>query len=415
MASGSIQKHVAKDGTITWRVRVDVYDPSSGKRRQPQRTYKTKREAEKGLREWLSALEQGTAVDRSAQTVASYLEYWLAACAAHRVKAATLDSYRRLIVGYIIPALGALPLQGLTAARLQSFYAAMLSPGGGRSGAALSSRTVRYMHTLLHGALAEALRLGLVARNVSEAVRPPKPVRYQAAAWGPADVQRFLQVAQRDDLWPLWLLAVHTGLRRSEVLGVRWRDLDLGDGRSGIGDRDVGQAEETASGPTAYRLPPTACLVVRHSAVLVGNDLRLQDGAKRGGHTVALSSVCVAALRAHRARQLETRLELGPLWEDHDLVFTGVLGRPIHPTTLGRRFRALVKEAGLPPLTFHGLRHTHATILMLAGVHPKVVSERLGHADIGITLQTYSHVLPQMQAQAAEVFAAAVAQQEQAQ
>jgi integrase len=384
MAKGSIKKHSAQDGTVTWRIRVDLPE-QDGKRRQAQRTYKTKREAEQGLRAWLADIEGGTYVERSGQTVGAYLSWWLEACAAHRVKPSTLDSYRRLIAGYVIPALGGTALQSLTASRVQAFYAACLAPGGGKSGGALSPRTVRYMHTLVKMALAEALRLGLVSRNVADAVRPPKEVRPVAGAWGPAEVRRFLAAAQHDSLWPLWLLAVHTGLRRSEILGLQWRDLDL----------DAG------------------LLVVRHSAILVGNELRLVRGAKRGGHTVALAAVCVAALRAHRTRQAQMRLLLGPLWHDHDLVFAGESGGPVHPVTLGRHFRQMVKEAGLPPLPFHGLRHTHATIMMLAGVHPKVVSERLGHADIHITLQTYSHVQPLMQAQAAEVFAAAVAAAEQ--
>jgi integrase len=155
-------------------------------------------------------------------------------------------------------------------------------------------------------------------------------------------------------------------------------------------------------------------LQIRQSVVRVDGKLEVQAGGKRGGQRVSLDGPCVAALRAHRARQNEERLLLGPLWKDHDLVFPGPHGQPLHPSTMAKHLDRLCEQAGVPRLTIHQLRHTHATILMLAGVHPKVVAERLGHADISVTLRTYSHVLPEMEAQAAEVFARVVAGKEQA-
>lgn len=377
MAGGSIHKHTAKDGTVTWRVRIDATDPQSGQRHQPQRTFPTKREAERGLRAWLAEIDAGASVHTERRTVAEYMTWWLQNCAQHRVKPSTLASYEYLTHQYIVPHLGRLRLAQLVPQRVQTFYGSVLEQG-------LSPRTVRYLHSILHGALADALRMGLVGRNVTEATTPPRRQQAQPRAWTPEELGRFLEVARSDPYWPLWFIAAHTGLRQSELFGLRWRDLDL--------DRGL--------------------LTINQSLVRVGARTAIQPGAKRGGHTLRLNAPSVAALRAHRTKQLQNRLEAGPLWTETDLVFTPLLGGQLHPSTVGRHFRRLVREAGVSPLTFHGLRHTHATILMLNGVHPKVVSERLGHADIGITLRTYSHVLPQMHEAAAEVFAAAMSEQQ---
>jgi integrase len=172
-------------------------------------------------------------------------------------------------------------------------------------------------------------------------------------------------------------------MRRGEVLGVRWQDLDL--------DR--------------------ALLRVRQSLVQSGGVLGFQEPKTSSSRrTIALDETCVATLREQRNRQMVQRLTMGPLWHGQDLVFATDLGMPLHPSNVNRRFGALIIRAGVPRIPFHGMRHTHATMLMKHGVNPKVVSERLGHATIAITLSTYSHVLPQMQEQAAAIFAAAVGQ-----
>jgi integrase len=375
---GSISKHVARDGTPTYRVRITLRDPASGQRTQPQRTYRTRKDAESGLREWLRELEQGGPVHQTRQSTREYLEWWLADVAAGQLKPTTLSSYRWMVRTYALPRIGAVPLARLNAQGLQSLYADLSRDGK-------SPRTIQYLHVILHRALREAVRLGLLSRNVADACSPPHPRTPEAKAWSPCELARFLDVARADPYWPLWLLAPSTGLRRSALLGLRWADVEL------EGKRPA--------------------LQIRQSVVRVDGKLEVQAGGKRGGQRVSLDAPCVAALRAHRARQNEERLLLGPLWEDHDLIFCGPHGRPLHPSTMARHLDKLAQEAGVPRLTIHQLRHTHATILMLAGVHPKVVAERLGHADIAITLRTYSHVLGSMHEQAAEIFAATVARE----
>jgi integrase len=307
----------------------------------------------------------------------------LEAVAQHRVRPTTLASYGQIVRNRIVPALGTVPLQQLTPAQAQALYGRLLENGrvDGR-GPKLSPRSVRYTHAVLRMALEDAVQLGLLSRNACDAATPPRAVRPQIKYWDTPDVQRFLDVACEDRLRALWVLALHTGLRRGELLGLRWSDVDL----------------------------DQAVLHVRRSLVQSGGVLGFQEPKTSSGRrTIALDTPCVVALREHRARQAEQRLRMGSLWQDHDQAFATELGTPLEPSNVDRRFRALVTRAGVPRIPFHGLRHTHATLLMKAGVNPKVASERLGHANITLTLSTYSHVLPQMQQEAAAIFAAAVA------
>lgn len=384
MARGTITKVETEDG-IRWRVRVDMADPETGRRLRPQRTYKTRRDAEAGLAQWIAEIERGAAVLPSGKTVGDYLTYWLDAVARHRVRPTTFASYDQIIRHRIVPSLGTVPLQKLTPAQVQALYGRLLQSGrsDGRVSGGLSPRSVKYTHTVLRMALKDAVRLGLASRNICDAATPPKAPRPPVKYWGDvADVRRFLEVARADRDGALWVLALHTGMRRGELLGLRWGDVDL--------DRAV--------------------LHVRQNLTQSGGVIAFQEPKTSSGRrTVALDDVCVAALREHRARQMERRLKVGALWQNLDLVFTTEVGTELQPSNVNRRFVALMAKAGVPRIPFHGMRHTHATLLMKNGIHPKVVAERLGHANIGITLATYSHVLPQMQEQAAATFAAAMA------
>lgn len=220
---------------------------------------------------------------------------------------------------------------------------------------------------------------GVAAQRLDRALRLLQPIPRQAAR--AFDRDEGSRIAADDGDHPLWLLAAHTGMRRGELLGLCWADVDLDGG----------------------------VLSVRRSLVESGGVRGIQEPKTASGRrTIALDAPSIAALRVHRARQIEQRLKTGPHWQDHDAVFTSAIGTPLQPSHTDRRFHALVARAGVPRIPFHGLRHTHATLLMKHGVNPKVVSERMGHAGIAITLQTYSHVLPQMQQEAAEIFAAAV-------
>ena len=371
------ETRTAKDGAVTYSKTITTgRDPLTGKRRQKRLSAKTVRELKRLWAAELKRIEDGDYIEPSKTTFGEYLTHWLATYARHNVRPTTYRSYEQLIRLHIAPALGAVPLQKLTPMQLQAFYADKLERGrlDGRPGG-LSARTVLPMHAVIREALQQALRWQLVAGNVADAVEPPRAKRAQVAAWAPDDVTRFLDAADGDTYAPIWLVALATGMRRGELLGLQWADIDLA--RSEL---QVRRSLVEVDGKPVFQEPKTAS----------------------GRRKVALSAATVDALRAHRTRQLERRLALGAAWRDLDLVFATADGGPIVPANLFRAFRRIVARAGVPPITFHALRHTHATLLLREGIHAKIVSERLGHANIGITLDTYSHVLPDMQRDAAD-------------
>lgn len=324
--------------------------------------------------------------DPGALTVGAYLDEWLE-LQATRIEPSTWRSYRGTVRRYLQPALGDTPLDGLGVAQLDRLYVTLLHRGG-RDGAPLSLRTVRYAHTVLHKALADARKVGLVARNVSDdATLPridPRAVadgRDRLQTWTAAELRALLASAAGDRLRWLWWIAAGTGMRRGELLGLPWGDVDVD-----AGTLRVRQALSEVHGRVVLKPPKT--------------------GRSR---TLHLDAATIAAFRARREEQQRDREERGPCWRnDWDLVFTGRSGQPLVPDSVTRAFRQLVAAAPVAPGTLHRLRHTHATLLLEAGVPVKVVSERLGHATVNLTLNVYAHVLPSMDRDAVERFAAHV-------
>lgn len=346
----------------------------TGRRRQKWHSgFTTRREAERALTEKLRQVETHSYVEQSKQTVGTFLNEWLDATRA-TVQESTQHSYRMLVDWYVTPRLGAVPTQDLTPAHLNVLYADLLARGG-RGEKPLSARTVRYTHTVIRKALAQGLRWNVLARNVADLADPPRKSAASAMrVWTSAELRRFLEYVKDDRLYAAWLLSATTGMRRGEVIGLRWRDIDFDTARVAIRQTLI-----TVDYAMTFSTPKTA----------------------RGRRSVALDPTTVAALRTHRTRQLEERLAFGPGYEDHDLAFACEDGTPMHPGRFGHLFNTHVKAAQLPCIRFHDLRHTHATLALQAGIHPKVVSERLGHSTISMTLDTYSHAIPAMQEEAA--------------
>lgn len=313
-------------------------------------------------------------------TLGQYLRDWLQ-LQRSQLQPSTWESYRLNVERYLIPALGEIPLEDLGAARLSTFYAALLQ-GGGRRGQALSLRTVRYCHGVLHKALADAVRHEILARNVAMNATLPK-LDLQASgvdevkAWSAQELRRFLDHIRGSAHHPLWMLAAGTGLRRGEMLGLRWDDVDL-DARS---------------------------LVVRRALSVVRGEVRLKQPKTSRCRTLHLDAMTVDVLRTRRARQQADAVSADRWVSDWNLVFTTPDGRYLDPAHVTHAFRVAVRNAPVPRIRLHDLRHTHATLLLQAGVPVKVVSERLGHATISLTLDIYAHVLPAMDADAAERFA----------
>jgi integrase len=374
---GSVTK---REGS--WSFVVDRgIDPVTGKRRQQRRSgFRTRQTAEDALRRTIQQLTDGTFVERTDQTVDEYLTEWLAGLTARRqVKAKTVKSYEEC-VARVRPDLGPIRLQALKPVDVERCYSRLLTEGG-REGKGLHARTVLHTHRVLHKAMADAERLGLVVRNPVARVTPPSaPISTSVDnVWSAEELKTFLEASAEEPLYPAFVLAATTGMRRGEVAALRWSSVDL--------DTGVLRVEESVipvRGELVFTPPKT----------------------KKGVRVLTLDSGTLAVMKAHRKRQAERQLALGSAWEDTGRVFTREDGSVLHPDKLSKRFDVWVHRSGLPRITFHGLRHTWATMAMEKGIHTKVVSDRLGHANISVTLDIYSKVRPAMDAQAAELVAA---------
>ena len=246
----------------------------------------------------------------------------------------------------------------------------------------LSGTTVVQAHRILHKALQDAVRWGVAWRNVASAVSPPKKSRREMLVLNAAELAVLLDAVGTSTFGHVIAAAAYTGMRRGELVGLQWRDIDLDRG--------------TLSVQRSLQLVPRRGYVAS------------EPKTSRSRRTITLGTTLVATFKRQRALQAENRLAAGPVWNEGGWVFTRPDGRPVDPTIVSRKFRSVVTELGLPPVRLHDLRHTHATLLLVQGVHPKVVQERLGHFSISITLDIYSHVLPGLQERAAAAFETAL-------
>ncbi len=351
-----------------YRYRFEIArDPASGTRRFISKGgFSSVREARRALANAVTQADEGRLVARNGYTVTEWLDQWLER-AALDLKPTTVAGYRRAALK-VNASFGRSRLQELTPLMAEQLYTDLLRSG-------LSAKTVRHTHAFLRHALQDAERLGLIVRNPGSVAKAPRVHQKEQQTWSPEQLSQFLNSTVSERFHPVFLLLATTGLRRGEVVGLRWSNVDL--------ERCV--------------------LSVIHTFTTV-NGAMLSSTVKtaKSRRQVSLDAVSVAVLRAHRLRQNQERLALGPAWEDHDLVFCEPHGAPLHPDKLTVRFGKLVRASDLPVIRLHDLRHTHATLALRAGIHPKVVSERLGHATTGITLDLYSHVAPELDHQAAD-------------
>ena len=345
-----------------------AYVGPDGKRRYV--SGRTKEEARRALREARANTDQGLLFDADNLKVGEYLDRWLADSVSDTVKATTFERYEQITRLHLKPALGRVKLKALTPAHVRGLYREKLEAGS-------SARTVRYIHTTLHKALKQAVMDGLIPRNATEAVKPPQPTREEIHPLTPEQAKRLLQVAHEsgDRLEALYVLAIHTGLRQGELLGLKWDDVDLDDGS----------------------------LQVRRTLAITKNGFVFTSPKTSGSRrSVKLTQRATEALRSHLERQLGEIDRVGSLWSENGLIFASETGEPLDRRAVTKlKFKPLLKRAGLPEIRFHDLRHTCATLLLTRNVNPKIVSEMLGHSTIAITLDTYSHVLPNMRDQAA--------------
>jgi integrase len=367
----------------SWEVTVELgRDPVTQKRLRKTKNVKgARRDAEREQAKLIHQLETGDYVDSGKETTGEFLLRWLRDYAATNVDATTYIRYEQITRLHLIPTLGTVPLGGLRPSHIVSAEQKWLTKGNVRTRGPLSPQTVIHHHRVLREALQQAVKWQVLARNPADAVDPPRAGGDEMSVLGIEQVRTLLLAARGSEIEPVIATAIFTGLRLGEMLGLRWSDIDL-------------VARQLRVVQTIKRLGK--------GRIVTGS-----PKTHRSRRTVALPGDLVDLLRDHRLRQLEVRLAAGSAY-DGDLVLADAIGRPLNGDRIRARFYALLKTAGLPRIRLHDLRHTHATLMLAQGTHPKIVSERLGHSGIGITLDVYSHVLPGLQAEAAEQLGALI-------
>lgn len=363
---GSIYPHKRNGKKIGYRGAYYVYTAAGPKRRYV--TGKTRDDVREKLTKAMANRDGGLVFDAGALTVGDYLERWLKDVEG-TVRRSTFERYEYAIHPHIAPALGRLKLKDLTPAHLRSFYRDRLDSGR-------APATVHKLHVVLHKSLKAAVADGLIPRNAASGLKLPRITREEIDPLTEEQARLLLETVRGDRLEALYVLALHTGMRQGELLALKWDDVDL--------ERGVLRVRRT--------------LTHANKAFVLG-----EPKTKNSRRTIRLTSGAVSALRAHLSRQLREIEEMGSLYQPGGLIFATETGTLINPSNLrNRSFKPLLKRAGLPPCRFHDLRHTCATLLLGRDVNAKVVSEMLGHSSISITLDIYSHLLPDMQEKAAQ-------------
>ncbi|MDQ3257106.1 MAG: site-specific integrase [Acidobacteriota bacterium] len=364
---------IIKRGDKNWLVRIFMGRDEKGKRRYVNKTiHGTKREADKYLSATLTAITTGTFIEASPMTLNDYLAKWLQTAARPRVTERTFEGYKFLHTRYVEQTpLGGMKLSDVRPLNIQRLYAEMQERG-------LSARTVRYLHAVLTSALKQAVRWNMLARNPCEAVELPRMEQREMQAFSAEEAGRFLAAAAEDAYVTLFTFALATGMRPEEYLALKWSDVDMQKGAATV----VRTLIWRKGGGWYFGEPKTA----------------------RSRRTVPFPASVLRALVSHKRRQAEERMKAGADYQTHDFVFASREGSPLMPRNILRRhFKPTLKRAKLSEsFRLYDLRHSCATLLLAANEHPKVVSERLGHASIILTLDTYSHVLPSMQQAASE-------------
>jgi integrase len=363
--------HIRERSPGKWAIILEQHDSATGKRKRKWHSFQgTKRQAQVECARLISAMKGGTYLEPNKTTVAQFLERWLDH-AKSQVSPRTYERYCEIVRKNIAPALGGIFLNKLRPAQISAAYSEALTSGRRDGKGGLAPTTVVYMHRLVKQALGQAVRWELLARNVADAVDPPKVERGSLTTYDMTQTVNLLEELHGSRLRLPVLLGVMCGLRRGEIVALRWSHIDLAAGKMTV----VESAEQTAAG------------------------IRYKPPKSGRGRMVALSAMVITELQQHRLTQSEELLRLGVRQSDETFLYTRQDGEPVQPRSLSQMWSEITTT--LPRIRFHDLRHAHATHMLAAGVHPKVASERLGHSRVGITLDLYSHVLPGMQEDAA--------------
>jgi integrase len=369
-----VKGHIRERSPGRWAIVLDVRDATTGKRKRRWHSFTgTKREAQNECARLICELQGGVYLEPNKTTLAQFLNRWLEHMGA-QVSPRTLERYSEIAMNNIIPPLGSVVITKLTPIQVSTAYAKALATGRRDGTGGLSPRTVHHMHRVLKQAMSQAVRWQIIGRNPLDAIDPPRVERRRLDTYDVAQTVELLDVGRGTSMFVPILLAALCGMRRGEIAALRWRSVDLMTGQIA-----VVESCEQMNGSIRYKEP--------------------KNGRAR---TVALSATVAEELRAHRVAQARELLKLGVRPADDGFVATLADGRSLQPTWITHEWVRLIQAIPyLPRLRFHDLRHAHATHLLASGVHPKVASERLGHSNVGITLDLYSHVMPGMQEDAA--------------
>ena len=339
----------------------------NGKRTRKTFYGATRKEVQEKLTAALREQQLGTLPTAGRETVGQFLTAWLEDTAKPKLRPSTFRSYSDLVTQHLVPTIGHLKLVRLTSPEVQAVLNAKLASG-------LSPRRVEYIRAVLRAALNQAIRWGLISRNAAGLSTPPRVIRRHVQVLTPEEAQKFLEVARGDRYEALYTVALSLGLRQGEALGLSWEDVDL----------------------------RTRTLKVKHALQRIDGKFQLvEPKTERSRRTIKMPEVVADSLVEHLSRQQELRMLAGGRWVVSSLIFTTSLGTPIDGGNVTRQFQHLLEVAGLPRLRFHDLRHSCASLLLAQGIAPRVVMETLGHSQIALTMNTYSHVMPAVQAEAA--------------
>ena len=400
-----------------WMARVDL-GWRDGKRRTKTIYGRTRRAVADALRDALRAAQQGTLAGDERQTIPEFLTRWLQDVVRPRVRPRTFVGYEAAIEHHISPHLGRVRLAKLTPQHLQAWMATLETKG-------VSAGRRRYARVVLRTALNTAIRWRLITMNAATLIDAPRTTSREIRPLNPDEARALLDACREHPLDAFVTVALGCGLRLGEALGLQWADVDLD-----AGTLQVRRAVQRFGGDAAARRPllverkrlraalkatlrtPDASdtrarlaeelQTVRGAFAKVKTSVQITElKSVRSRRTIALPTVAITALRSHRTRQLEARLAAGRHWQDRGFVLTSTVGTPLEPRNVTRQFKALLTAAKLPDMRLHDLRHSCATLLLAQGVNPRVVMETLGHSQVSLTLNTYSHVLPALQRDAA--------------
>jgi integrase len=356
---------VKKEGS-TWYYVVTLGRKNNGKPNQKKkRGFRTKKEAEKALQKLLYEYESGMYVEPSKILYVDFLEKWLKQKKT-QVQTSTYMSIETNVIKHVIPALGQYQISKINASMIDDFYIRLYDEVG------LSKSTVQKIHTILKESFSFAVNREYIVKNPTDSVKRPIRDTKEMEVWDFVEAKRFLEVSKDDPFYIIYHLAIATGMRQSEILGLRWKDINIKENKITI------------------------------KQVMCNFTKKQKPGAKTkaGNRTILFGEETIQELFKHQEKQKQDKINAGDIYIDYDLVASTGIGTPINPSNLRRSFHRQIEKAQLKRIRFHDLRHTHATMCLILNLHPKIVQERLGHSNVKITLDTYSHVLPNMQSEA---------------